>query len=217
MIPLYDDNPSRSRAIAVYGLILLNGLIFVHQFMLPESGLIQFIQKWAFVPIHFFGSPLTGGWQIITAQFLHGNWWHLLGNLWFLWVFGRSLEGVLGSQGFLAFYLVTGTAAFFAQGVVATGSEIPLIGASGAIAGVMGGYIVRFPRAKIKTLLLIIFFITFIRIPAIAFLGVWFFVETIRAATTNPGMPGVAYLAHAAGFAMGMILMQALNQFQKDR
>jgi membrane associated rhomboid family serine protease len=210
MFPLYDDNPSRNQAIAVYGLILVNVLIFMHQVSLSNLQLANFIGNWAFVPSQFFGQPWQFGWRIVTAQFLHGNLLHLLGNMWFLWIFGRSLNEKLGSVRFLGFYLVAGTLAILAQGLVATGSDIPLIGASGAIAGVMGGYIVSFPRAKIQTLLIIIIFVTFVRIPAIVYLGLWFALETIRAATTNPGMPGVAYLAHAAGFAIGMVLVWAI-------
>ncbi|MDX1976721.1 MAG: rhomboid family intramembrane serine protease [Pseudanabaenaceae cyanobacterium bins.68] len=202
MIPLFDDYPKARPAIAVYSLIALNLVIFSHQVGLPADRLIRFIRAWAFIPSEFFRSPLN--LDIVTAQFLHGDILHLLGNMWFLWVFGRSLESVLGSMPFLIFYLVTGTAALFAQGVVAPGSAIPLIGASGAIAGVMGGYVVSFPRARINTLMIIIIFITTVQIPALVFLGVWFAIETVRAATTNPGMPGVAYLAHAAGFAVGM-------------
>jgi membrane associated rhomboid family serine protease len=207
MIPLYDDNPRQSRSLVVYGLILLNCLIFFYQAGLPDLRLEIFIQRWAFIPSEFFRSPLAVGWSIVTAQFLHGSWLHLLGNMWFLWVFGRSIEGILSSGGFLVFYLLTGTAALLAQGFAAPGSAIPLIGASGAIAGIMGGYIVRFPRAKINTVVVLIVFITLVRIPALVFLGFWFAIETVRAATTNPGMPGVANLAHAAGFALGMILM----------
>jgi len=216
MIPLYDDNPRQSRSLAVYALILLNCLIFLNQVGLTNVRLEAFIQRWAFIPSEFFRSPVAVGWSIVTAQFLHGGWLHLLGNMWFLWVFGRSVEGVLGSAWFLLFYLVTGTAAILAQGLAAPGSEIPLVGASGAIAGIMGGYIVRFPRAKINTAVILIIFVTLVRIPALVFLGIWFAVETVRAATTNPGMPGVANLAHAAGFALGMILMGLIRKKEEN-
>lgn len=207
MIPLFDDYPKSRPAIAVYGLISLNVVIFAHQMGLPAAQLARFIRAWAFVPQDFFAAPGAAALDIVSAQFLHGNLLHLLGNMWFLWVFGRSLELVLGSFPFLMFYLVTGTAALFAQGVVAPSSAVPLIGASGAIAGVMGGYVVTFPRARINTLMVVIIFISTVWIPAFIFLGLWFVVETLRAATTNPGMPGVAYLAHAAGFAVGMGLV----------
>lgn len=212
MFPLYDDNPTRHTPVVTYGLISLCVLIFFYQVGLGAAQLKLFIQIWAVIPQQLFGHFDQEMITLVSSQFLHGDIWHLAGNMWFLWLFGNNLEDILGRWPFLWFYLACGVVAAFVQAVVTPGSEIPLIGASGAIAGVMGGYIVRFPRAQIHTLLILVIFITVVRIPAVVYLGFWILLETLRAAAVNPGQPGIAYLAHVAGFVAGVLVLPILPE-----
>jgi membrane associated rhomboid family serine protease len=212
MIPLYDDNPTRRQALVVYALIAINVMIFLHQISLSSPQLIQFLRAWAVIPREFFAFPNREVITLLSSQFLHGGWLHLIGNMWFLWIFGNNVEDRLGGVKFLIFYLICGAIAAITQSVFSPSSGIPLIGASGAIAGVMGAYIVRFPRAEIITLVPIFIILTTIRIPALFFLGIWLVGQTVYAAMSNPGQPGVAYLAHISGFVAGIILFKLLEE-----
>ncbi|MEN9216373.1 MAG: rhomboid family intramembrane serine protease [Gloeomargarita sp. HHBFW_bins_162] len=214
MFPLYDDNPTRHTPVMTYGLITVCVVVFFYQASLDESGLKLFIQTWAVIPQELFGDFNTEMMTLVSSQFLHGSLWHLLGNMWFLWLFGNNLEDVLGRWLFLFFYLLCGVVAALAHAVVIPASGIPLIGASGAIAGVMGGYIVRFPQARIHTLLIVVIFVTIVRIPAVVYLGFWILMETVRAAAVNPGQPGIAYLAHVVGFLAGVVILPMLPERQ---
>jgi membrane associated rhomboid family serine protease len=207
MFPLYDDNPTGRTPVMTYGLITVCVVVFFYQVGLEAAELKPFIQTWAVIPRELFTHFDREWFTLVSSQFLHGGLWHLAGNMWFLWLFGNNLEDVLGRWPFLCFYLLCGAVAAFVQAGVTAHSGIPLIGASGAIAGVMGGYIVRFPHAQIHTLLILVIFITVIRIPAVVYLGFWIVFETLRAAATEPGMPGIAYLAHVAGFLAGAVLL----------
>jgi membrane associated rhomboid family serine protease len=208
MIPLYDDNPTQRSAVLVYALIAGNILIFLHEMMLGNPQLARLLDAWAVIPRQLFASPSREAVTLLSSQFLHANFWHLLGNMWFLWIFGNNVEDKLGRIQFLLFYLICGAIAALTQSVFSPGSAVPLIGASGAIAGVMGAYIVRFPRAEIVTLVPIFIILTTVRIPALFFLGIWIAGQTIYAAMANPGQPGVAYLAHISGFVVGMVLFK---------
>jgi membrane associated rhomboid family serine protease len=208
MIPLYDDNPTQRSAFFVYALIAANVLIFLHEIRLSNPQLSRLLEAWAVIPRQLFASPSREAVTLLSSQFLHADFFHLLGNMWFLWVFGNNVEDKLGRIQFLFFYLFCGAIAAITQSVFSPGSAIPLIGASGAIAGVMGAYIVRFPRAEIVTLIPIFIILTTVRIPALFFLGIWIAGQTIYAAMTNPGQPGVAYLAHISGFVAGMVLVK---------
>lgn len=209
MVPLHDDNPSNSTPWVTYGLIVINVLVFVVELQLGQKGLEQFFQTWAVVPAQLnqdFGREWV---TLFSSQFLHGGFLHLGGNMLYLWIFGNNIEDRLGRVNFLVFYLVSGAMAALAQNFFsAIDSPIPLVGASGAIAGVMGAYLLRFPQARILTLLPLGFYITTVRIPAVYFLGFWFAQQALYSVVTLGGTVGetggVAYWAHALGFVVGM-------------
>lgn len=207
MFPLHDDNPTQDTSIVVYALILINVLIFGYQASLPNFQLGEWFGNWALFPKELIANPSKGAIALITSQFLHGNIFHLAGNLWFLYLFGNNIEAQFGHWKFLFFYLLCGVIAGVAQVVTAPTSLVPMVGASGAISGVMGAYLIRFPRARILSLVFLGFFITAIPIPAAVFLGLWIAGQTVYAAMANPNLPGVAYLAHVSGFVIGAIAM----------
>lgn len=217
MVPLRDDNPTTLTPVVTYGLIGLNIAVFVFQLSLSGEGLDSFFDAWALVPAQLTESfqgareaPAFEWITLVSSQFLHGGLFHVGGNLLYLWVFGNNIEDQLGHVKFLIFYLGCGVLAGLAQWVFDPSSTIPTIGASGAIAGVMGAYILRFPRATILTLIPLIIFFTTIRIPAIFFLGFWFVQQAIFSLASlsdvTPGAGGVAYWAHSGGFVFGLIL-----------
>ncbi len=218
MVPLHDDNPTTLTPVVIYGLIGLNIAVFVFQLNLSQQGLDGFFDAWALVPAQLTESlggaleaPAYEWITLISSQFLHGGFFHVGGNLLYLWVFGNNIEDQLGHLKFLIFYLGCGVLAGLTQWVFDPYSAVPTIGASGAIAGVMGAYILRFPRASIVTLIPLIIFFTTIRIPAIFFLGFWFVQQALfslasLSSDVNLGAGGVAYWAHSGGFVFGLIL-----------
>ncbi len=205
MFPLHDDNPTQDTSIVVYTLILANVLIFGYQASLPNFQLSEWIGNWALTPKEFIANPSKQAIALISSQFLHANIFHLVGNMWFLYLFGNNIEDQLGHWKFLFFYLLCGAVGGLVQVLITPMSMVPMLGASGAISGVMGAYLVRFPRARILSLVFLGFFVTAIPIPSAVFLGLWIAGQTIYAAMANPNMPGIAYLAHISGFAMGAI------------
>ncbi|NET32432.1 MAG: rhomboid family intramembrane serine protease [Cyanothece sp. SIO1E1] len=229
MVPLRDENPTRITPYVTYGLIAINVLIFFYQLSLSRPQLASFFQVWAVVPrqlsASFQGAPPAPGqvdeWiTLFTSQFLHGGIFHLGGNMLYLWIFGNNIEEELGRVRFLIFYLLCGALAALTQWFFSPASVIPALGASGAIAGVMGAYIIKFPNARILTLLPLFFIFTTIRVPAIFFLGFWFIQQAFYGLaslgeTTQIGMEsgGVAYWAHAGGFIFGVILGPLLGLF----
>ncbi len=228
MVPLSDDNPTRITPYVNYMLIGINIFIFFHEVSLSAPQLQTFVQTYAIVPNHLTASFQTGDWAkilpqaatLITSQFLHGGFLHLGGNMLFLWVFGNNIEDQLGHLKYLIFYLLCGALAGLAQWFFSMHSGVPSLGASGAIAGVLGAYILRFPHARILTLIPIGFFITTFRIPAIFFLGFWFLQQALYGIASlhvrsNIGMEGggIAYWAHAGGFIFGIILGPLLGLF----
>lgn len=229
MVPLRDDNPTTITPIVIYGLLALNVAVFLYERSLNEAALQQFFNVWAIVPneltseLNGAAATLNPEWlTLFTSQFLHGGWLHLGGNMLYLWVFGNNIEDRLGHIKFLLFYLVCGALAGLSQWIFDPTSIIPTLGASGAIAGIMGAYIIRFPRAKILTLVPLFIFITTFRIPAIFFLGFWFVQQAFYSAlslgaTADMGSGGVAYLAHAGGFIFGAILGPVLGLFSGGR
>ena len=150
--------------------------------------------------------------SIITSMFLHGGWMHLIGNMTYLYIFGDNIEGALGHIRFIIFYFACGIVAAFAQIFSAPDSTIPMIGASGAVSGVLGAYLIFYPRARIRTFVFLGIFITFLRLPAILLLGVWILGQIISASISNPGSPGVAWFAHLGGFFAGMIFGPLLKK-----
>jgi membrane associated rhomboid family serine protease len=221
VVPIRDDNPTRSTAYVTYALIIINILVFIYEATLMGPRLESFFDSWAVVPIELTasleGNPnyslLGESLTLITSQFLHGGILHLGGNMLYLWIFGNNVEDEMGHSRFLIFYLLCGIFAGLAQYIFSSGSSVPSLGASGAIAGVLGAYVLRFPQARILAAIpLFIIFIPF-RVPAILFLGFWFVQQAFYGvanlgAPANIGMEsgGIAYWAHAGGFVVGAIL-----------
>lgn len=233
MVPLRDNNPTRIVPYVTYTIIILNILVFLYELSLSPSEIEPFFRIWAVVPqkltASFTGEP-TGlpfpAWiTLITSQFLHGGFLHIAGNMLFLWIFGNNVEDKLGHIKFVIFYLACGVLASLAQWFFSAYSPVPSLGASGAIAGVMGAYILRFPKAEVLTLVPLGFFLTTFRIPAVFFLAFWFLQQAFYGiaslnAPANIGMNegGIAYWAHAGGFVFGAILGPLLGLFSdKDK
>ncbi|MBD2461206.1 rhomboid family intramembrane serine protease [Oscillatoria sp. FACHB-1407] len=229
MVPLRDDNPTTITPYVTYALIAINVIVFIYELMLQQPGeLEQFFRVWAVVPRELTasfegrGNPLE--WTtLFSSQFLHAGFLHVAGNMLFLWIFGNNVEDRLGHVKYLIFYLACGALAALAQWFFSSGSDIPSLGASGAIAGVMGAYILRFPQARILTLIPLGILLTTFRIPAIFFLGFWFVQQAFYGIVslgpaTNVGMEsgGVAYWAHAGGFVFGAILGPLLGLFNSN-
>jgi membrane associated rhomboid family serine protease len=228
VVPIKDDNPTEITPYVTVGLIAVNVLVFLYEASLPPQALNQFFHLAAVVPrelsLSFAGisinQPVPEWATLITCQFLHGGLLHLAGNMLFLWIFGNNVEDKLGHFKYLLFYLSCGVLASLTQWYFAQNSNIPSLGASGAIAGVMGAYILRFPQVQILGVIpLGIFFPTF-RVPAYFFLGFWFIQQAFYGlasleAPTNIGMEGggIAYWAHAGGFIFGAILGPLLGLF----
>ena len=209
MIPLRDTEPSYTRPAVVICLIVLNLLIFLYEAAMPGYYQNLFIATYGMVPDEFTWKSL------FTSMFLHGGWMHVIGNMWFLWIFGDNVEDILGHGKFLLFYIACGLAAGLAQVFVDPTSRVPTVGASGAIAGVMGAYIIKFPRSRILTLIPIIIFFTTVEVPAWLMLFYWFFIQlfqgigTIGYSHISRG-GGVAYMAHVGGFVAGAVLILLL-------
>lgn len=230
MIPLHDDNTTRETPVITYGLIGLNIAIFLYQLSLSPSELEAFFGTYAVIPNQLTQSfqggevqqPIAPFFTLFTSQFLHGGILHIVGNMLYLRVFGNNIEDVMGKIWFLLFYLLCGALAALAQWFFSMESEIPLLGASGAIAGIMGAYILRFPTAKILTLLPLIIIWTTIRVPAFVFLGIWFAQQAIYSIATLEGTTtigteggGVAYWAHAGGFIVGVVIGPLFGLFRE--
>lgn len=210
MFPLRDTQPSYSKPVVTVLLIVVNILVFLYEFSLDDYSLNAFIGHYGLVPEHFAVA------NIFTSMFLHGGWLHVLGNMWFLWIFGDNIEDILGHGKFLLFYLLSGIAAAILQVFFNFDSRVPMVGASGAIAGVMGAYMVKFPRARIVTLAFIIFFITTFEVPAWLMLIYWFFLQFaggFESITTSrySQSGGTAFFAHVGGFIAGIILIYLLG------
>ncbi|TBH20140.1 rhomboid family intramembrane serine protease [Thermus thermamylovorans] len=199
MLPLYDINHARRPALVVKALVLANALAFLWQL---SVGLEWSARAYGFIPALFFQDPLGQAYRLLTSMFLHGSFFHILSNMWFLWVFGDNVEDRMGHGGFLLFYLLGGLAAALAQGLFMPGSPIPMIGASGAVSAVLGAYYVLFPRAYVVALVFLIlpFLVT---LPAGFYLGYWALLQLLQGAL---GLPGVAWWAHLGGFLFGALL-----------
>jgi membrane associated rhomboid family serine protease len=216
MIPLRDVIPSRTTPYVTIAIIALNALAWFFEISMPREDLSVFLQVWGIVPAAFIPSTL------ITAMFLHGSWSHVIGNMWYLWIFGDNVEDRLGHGRFVIFYLLCGIAAAFGQIVLDLQSTLPMIGASGAIAGVMGAYFVLYPQSRVLTLIPLIIFWEIIELPAIMLLGFWFLMQlfsagaiAVTASTGGAGSGGVAFMAHVAGFVVGMIAVFVFRRRQR--
>ena len=203
MFPVSDVIPSRTTPYVTIGLIAINTLAFLLEWQMSDRELQLFLRQYGAVPA-YLALP-----SIVTSMFLHGGWLHFGGNMLYLWIFGDNVEDRFGHVGYLAFYLFCGAIAVFAQVAVDPDSLVPMIGASGAIAGVMGAYFVLFPHSRVLTAVFIFFLVDLIEIPAIFFLGIWFLMQlfsgvgSIGAASATGG---VAFWAHVAGFIAGLML-----------
>jgi membrane associated rhomboid family serine protease len=209
MIPLRDNNPRRRTPAVTITLIIINVLVFLYEMLLQSQGQIEpFVIRWSVIPAELTNNFVAEIPTLVTSMFLHGGWAHLLGNMLYLWIFGDNIEDRLGPVRFILFYLLTGFLATAAQVAVNPSSPVPNLGASGAIAGVLGGYILEFPRARVTTLV----FRFFAELPAIVVLGLWFVFEFFRGVTSlgtlNAEMGGVAFFAHIGGFIAGLVLIK---------
>ncbi len=214
MIPIRDTIPTRNYPIVNTTLIAVNVVLFLVE-LSQGPGLERFIYMYGFVPARYtipqIASYFTTGQQLvslITFMFLHGGFWHLLGNMWSLYIFGDNIEERLGPLRYLAFYMICGLTSGLSHLAFNFNSTMPTIGASGAIAGVMGAYFILFPKAKILTLIPIFFIPYFIEIPAFFFLGIWFVFQFLSAAGSHGQMTGIAWWAHIGGFIFGIIFLK---------
>ena len=209
MIPLYDVIPSRTFPVVTIGLIAVNVLVFLFEVSLGSS-VDLFLHAYGLVPAEF--SLVT----LVTSMFVHGGFSHVGGNMLFLWIFGDNVEDRMGHLRFLTFYLLCGGAAAVAQTMMQPDSLLPMVGASGAVAGVMGAYFVLYPQSQIVTFVLF----TFIEVPAIVFLGLWFvlqFVSGVGSVAASASMGGVAFWAHVAGFAAGVVGVFLFRKPERQR
>jgi len=211
-IPLRDTQPNYSRPIVTGLLIAVNVAVFLHQVTLDGYSQEYFMKHYGLVPRH--PHALT----LVTSMFLHGGWLHIIGNMWFLWIFGKNVEDALGHAKYLIFYLLCGVAAGITQVMFSAGSSAPMVGASGAIAGVMGAYLVKFPHSRIVSLVVIFFFFTTIEIPAVLMLALWFLLQFFNGVGSigysHLSQGGTAWFAHVGGFIAGMILVAVMGTRQ---
>jgi membrane associated rhomboid family serine protease len=214
MIPLRDVIPSRTTPYITITIIVLNALAWFYEVGMPEPTLNQFLFVYGVVPAAF--SPAT----LITSMFLHGSWSHVIGNMWYLWIFGDNVEDRVGHGRFIVFYLLCGIAAALGQIAMDPESRLPTIGASGAIAGVMGAYFVLYPQSRVLTLIPWIF-VQIVELPAIVLLGFWFVMQLVNAGAvavtaSTHGSGGVAFAAHVVGFITGMVGVFIFRKRDRD-
>ncbi len=209
MIPLYDTVRSRRFPFINIVIILANILVFLYEIQLGPSALKRFIFQWGLIPHHFWNDPYIEWITIFTAMFLHGGWLHIISNMWFLFIFGDNVEERMGGFRYLIFYFLSGAAAGLLQAYVLPTSTEPMIGASGAIAGVLGAYLILYPRSRIASLVPILFIFTIIEIPAFLFLLFWFGMQIYSGLFAIPGGggSGIAWWAHIGGFIFGVVMV----------
>jgi membrane associated rhomboid family serine protease len=220
VIPLRDANPTRRFPIVTVGLIALCFVVFLYELTIQAEGgdaaLTRFFLQWGVVPekvtrtLAGHGDPIGVLGTLVSSMFLHAGWLHILGNMLYLWIFGNNVEDRLGPVLYLPFYLLGGVVAGLAQVAIAPTSDVPLVGASGGIAAVLGAYLVLYPRARVMTLVFLGFFYQLIDVPALIVLGFWFVLQLIDGIASlgapNANDAGVAFFAHIGGFVMGLIV-----------
>jgi membrane associated rhomboid family serine protease len=220
MFPIRDTVPSRTTPLVVWLLVLVNGAAFAHELTLGPGATEHLVRRFGVVPALWKNVTFEVlverpdlAWSLVSAlfasMFLHGGWLHVIGNLWTLWIFGDNVEDRMGHARFLVFYLLCGVAAAATHVAFNLDSTVPTIGASGAIAGVMGAYFLLYPRARVIILIPILFYPLFAEIPAVVFLGIWFLTQLSSGslAAAQPGdAGGIAFLAHVGGFLAGLLL-----------
>ena len=222
-IPIRDDAPTFRKPYLTVSLIVVNSLIFFYSISLGARGFQLFTVQFGYIPVEFVsGLELTPQLAAsayltpFTSMFMHGGWLHLIGNMLFLWIYGNNVEDYFGPVKFLLFYIVSGLAAIALYTLFGPSSQVPLVGASGAIAGVMGAYIVLHPRARI-TVLVIFFFIQFVVLPAKVVLGIWFVYQLLMSMIGSATGGGVAWMAHVGGFAFGWGVLKLLTRGRRPR
>tara|TARA_R110002072_G_scaffold11525_10_gene51974 strand:+ start:723 stop:1466 length:744 start_codon:yes stop_codon:yes gene_type:complete len=205
MFPIRDHNPSGRTPYVTYSLMVANIAIFISYFAIlsDDRATYDFYNAWALVPARLGEGSGYGG--LFTSMFLHSGWLHLAGNMLFLWVFGDNVEDEMGHVPYLLFYLACGVAAGLGQVLTDPSSVVPMVGASGAIAGVMGGYLLLYPKAKVDILIIFIVFFRIFPIPAWIMLALWFAIQFFGGLSADPSQGGVAYWAHAGGFIAGLV------------
>jgi rhomboid family protein len=216
VIPLRDVIPSRTTPYITVTIILLNAVAWLFEVSLSPDVLNQFLGVYGVVPAYFSAPTL------VTSMFLHGSWMHVIGNMWYLWIFGDNVEDRLGHGRFIVFYLLCGVTAALGQMVMDPNSTLPTIGASGAIAGVMGAYFVLYPQSRVLTLIPLIIIWEVIELPAFVLLGFWFVMQlfsagTIAVTASSHGSGGVAFAAHVAGFLVGVVGVFVFRRREVDR
>lgn len=229
MFPIKDNIPSRRKPVVTAFLIITCTLIYVYQFLLSDSAFVEFIYKYGFIPgdnrSFFSFSTLSfsiPAYTVITSIFLHGSWFHLLSNMWFLWIFGDNVEDRMGPFFFLIFYILCGILAGLTHMLFNISSMIPTVGASGAIAGVLGAYFKLYPEAKIKTFIPVFIFLPlFINVPASFFIILWFISQVysgaVHSLSGGGAVGGVAWWAHIGGFIFGLLLHRLFAGKKKKR
>ncbi|MGB6484126.1 MAG: rhomboid family intramembrane serine protease [Candidatus Acidiferrales bacterium] len=223
MIPLKNLRPRTHFPSVTLALIIANFAVFFYQLTLSQRALQAFITTYSLIParvqLALAGSHFTLAQAFVpffTSMFLHAGWLHIIGNMWFLWLFGGNVEDRLGHIPYLGFYFVCGLGAGTAQTLFSLGSTIPSLGASGAIAGVLGAYIIFFPSSEILTLVTLFFWWFFARLPAVLFIGLWFLVQFLSGVSSlgSAAQGGVAWWAHVGGFLLGMLLVSGMRRKQ---
>jgi len=215
MFPIKDDNPVKSTPFVTYSLIFLNLAIFVYELILKSKNqLEEFIYTFALIPSDIIQG--YGIYALFTSMFLHAGFMHFLGNMLYLYIFGDNVEDMMGKKRFIVFYIICGLAASLLQIYINPLSNVPNLGASGAIAGVLGAYLVAFPRARVHCILILWYFIRWVTLPAIFVLGMWFVLQLFSGIGSlsyiSESAGGVAYFAHIGGFVAGMLLVKIFRK-----
>ena len=221
MIPIRDANPSKGTPVINYLVIALCTLAFFYEMLLGRQ-LHVFLMQFGLVPVRYSQPEIAGHFKLteqvlpfMTSMFLHGGWLHLIGNMWVLYIFGDNVESYMGHGKYLVFYLLCGASAALIHVLTNLHSSLPTIGASGAIAGIMGAYFVLYPKARVLSLVPIVFFFTFVEVPAYFFLGFWFILQffsgTFGLLTRGANVGGIAWWAHVGGFVAGVMLLQVFR------
>ena len=227
MIPIRDTIPAKSTPFGTWILILANVLVFIFEIMLPEPVLEAFFYYFGIVPARYShpewaawaGLPLDDYWPFLTSMFLHGGWLHIIGNMWTLWIFGDNVEDRMGTARYLTFYFICGVAAALVHYFTNQNSTLPTVGASGAIAGVLGAYFFFYPSARVITLIPLFFLPLLVEIPAVIYLGFWIVSQVVSATLLlgiSEDVGGVAFWAHVGGFVAGAILCWLFVQRRHD-
>lgn len=219
LIPIRNDNPTNRLPVMTAAILLMNVAVFLYAKLLGVPGFDVFIASWGAIPFELTHgvdaispTPSPVYVTLITSMFQHGGWLHIAGNMLYLWIFGRNIEDVFGHLGYVLFYLVCGVIGTFAHIAAAPESTVPMVGASGAIAGILGAYLAAFPSARIHVLVPIFFFVRIMHVPAVLVLMMWFLVQVFNVWVDGDVTGGgVAWYAHIGGFVVGYLLMKSMN------